>query len=315
MRVLEKPPGGGRNGISALTFLDWQRQNTVFESLAAQTGGSMTLSGIEVPTLVRGSRVSASYFDVFQVTPVLGRTFAPDEDQPGKEHVVVLSHRLWTSQFGSDKGLLGHSLILDGEPYTVVGVMPEASAFDRNYSQMWQPLAFKPAERTRDYHWMGALGRLKPGVTIEQARAQMDAIGARISNDYPDSNKGWGVTIDPYADTIVDGQLRSSLHVLLAAVGMLLLIGCANLANLTLTRGTAREREVTLRAALGAGRGRLIRQFLTENVLLSTIGGGLGLLIGYAMMAGLRVALPPFMLPSDVGVTMDGRVLAFTLAP
>jgi putative ABC transport system permease protein len=209
--VLEKPPGGGRNGISALTFLDWQRQNTVFESLAAQTGGSMTLSGIEEPMLVRGSRVSASYFDVFQVQPALGRTFAPDEDQPGKEHVVVLSHRLWTSQFGSDKSLLGRSLILDGEPYTVIGVMPEGSAFDRNFNQMWRPLAFKPAERTRDYHWMGALGRLKPGVTIEQARAQMDAIGARISTDYPDSNKGWGVTIDPYADTIVDSQLRSSL--------------------------------------------------------------------------------------------------------
>ncbi|HMF60266.1 MAG TPA: ABC transporter permease [Vicinamibacterales bacterium] len=314
MRVLEKPPGGGRNGISALTFLDWQRQNSVFESLAAQTGGSMTLSAISEPMLVRGSRVSASYFDVFQVKPALGRTFAPDEDQPGKEHVVVLSHRLWASQFGSNKDLLGQSLILDGEPYTVIGVMPEASAFDRNFNQMWRPLAFKPAERTRDYHWMGALGRLKPGVTIEQARAQMDAIGARISTDYPDSNKGWGVTIDPYADTIVDAQLRSSLYVLLAAVGMLLLIGCANLANLTLTRGTTREREVTVRAALGAGRGRLVRQFLTENVLLSAIGGGLGLLIGYGMMAGLKLALPPFMLPSDVGVTMDGRVLAFTLA-
>jgi putative ABC transport system permease protein len=314
MRVLEKPPGGGRNGISTNTFLDWQHENTVFESLAASTGGSMTLSGIEEPTLVRGGRVSASYFDVFQVKPALGRTFAPDEDQPGKEHVVVLSHRLWVSQFGSDPGLVGRSLILDGEPFTVIGVMPEASAFDRDYSQMWRPLAFKPSERTRDYHWMGALGRLKPGVTIEQARAQMDAIGERISRDYPDSNKSWGVTIDPYADTVVNTQLRSSLHVLLGAVGMLLLIGCANLANLTLTRGTAREREVALRAALGAGRGRLVRQFLTENVLLAAIGGGLGLLLGYGMMAGLKRALPPFMLPSDVGVTMDGRVLAFTLA-
>jgi putative ABC transport system permease protein len=314
MRVLEKPPGGGRNGISALTFLDWQRENTVFESLAASTGGSMTLSGVEEPTLLRGGRVSASYFDVFQVKPALGRTFAPDEDQPGKEHVVVLSHKLWASQFGSDPGLVGRAVILDGEPYTVIGVMPEASAFDRDYSQMWRPLAFKPSERTRDYHWMGAVGRLKPGVTIDQARAQMDAIGERISRDYPDSNKGWGVGIDPFADTVVNTQLRSSLQVLLGAVGMLLLIGCANLANLTLTRGTAREREVALRAALGAGRGRLVRQFLTENVLLSAIGGALGLLLGYGMMAGLKLALPPFMLPPHAGVTMDGRVLAFTLA-
>lgn len=314
MRVLEKPPGGGRNGISALTFLDWQHENTVFESLAAYTGGSVTLSGIEEPLLVRGSRVSASYFDVFGVAPALGRTFAADEDRPGKERVVVLSHRLWASQFGADAGIIGRTLTLDGAPYTVIGVMPEGGAFDRDYSQMWRPLAFTPRERTRDYHWMGSVGRLKPGVTIEQARAQMDAIGARISRDYPDSNKDWGVTIDPYADVIVDNQLRRSLHVLLGAVGMLLLIGCANLANLTLTRGTAREREVALRAALGAGRARLVRQFLTENVLLALVGGVLGLLLGYGMIFGLKLALPPFMLPRDAGVTMDARVLGFTLA-
>ena len=158
-----------------------------------------------------------------------------------------------------------------------------------------------------------ALGRLKPGVTLEQARAQMDPIGARIAADYPDSNKGWGVTVDRYVDMLVGPQLRSSLYVLLGAVGMLLLIGCANLANLTLARGTAREREVAVRAALGAGRWRLVRQFLTENILLSATGGVLGLLLGYAMMQGLKLIIPPFTLPRDANVTLDVRVLGFTL--
>jgi putative ABC transport system permease protein len=314
MLVWEKPPGGGRNVISALNFLDWKTGNSVFEPLVATTGSSMTLSGVEEPMLLRGARVSAGYFDIFQITPALGRTFAPDEDEPGKEHVVVLSHKLWTTTFGADAGIIGRSLTLDGEPYTVIGVMPQGTAFDRGFSQMWRPLAFKPSERTRNFHWMQALGRLKPGVTIEQARAQMDAIGARISTDYPDSNKGWGVTIERYADVLVGQQLRSSLYVLLGAVGMLLLIGCVNLANLTLARGTSREREVAVRAALGAGRWRLVRQFLTENVLLATIGGALGLFVGYAMMNGLELIVPPFTLPRDANVTMDPRVLAFALA-
>ena len=310
--VWEKPPGGTRNPNSALNFLDWKSQNTVFEPLAATTGGSVTLSGVSEPTLIRAGRVSAGYFDIFQITPAIGRTFAPDEDQPGKDHVVVLSHRLWVSTFAGEPSIVGRSILLDGEPFTVIGVMPEGSAFDRGFSQMWRPLAFTPGERTRNFHWLQALGRLKPGVTIEQARAQMDAIGARIASDYPDSNKGWGVTVDRYADVLVGEQLKSSLYVLLGAVAMLLLIGCANLANLTLARGSAREREVAVRAALGAGRWRLVRQFLTENVLLSTAGGALGLLLGYGLMSGLKLIVPPFTLPRDANVTMDVRVLAFT---
>ena len=311
--VLERPPGGTRNAVSALNFSDWRDQNTVFESLAAATGGSVTLSGLGNPTLLRGGRVSASYFDVFGIKPVLGRTFHAGEDEPGNEHVVILSHRLWQTQFGADAGIVGRSLTLDGEPNTVIGVMPEGSAFDRGYQQLWRPLAFRPAERTRDFHWLSSIGRLKPGVTLDQARAEMDTIGARIATDFPQSNKGWGVRIDPYADIIVGPQLRSSLIILLAAVGMLLLIACVNLANLTLARGTSREREVAVRSALGAGRGRLVRQFLTENILLSFIGGLAGVALGYAMVAGLTLALPPFTLPRDVSVTMDARVMVFAL--
>ena len=314
MRVLEKPPGGGWNGISTLTFLDWQSQNTVFDAMAAQSGGDVTLTGRGEPVQIRTSRVSAHHFDIFGIKAALGRTFAEGEDQRGKEHVAVLSHVLWVSQFGADPAMVGRKILLDGEPYTVVGVLPGGSAFDRAFNQLWLPLAFQPENMTRNFHWFGAFGKLKSGVTIEQARTQMDAIGARISQAYPDSNKGWGVAIDRYADIIVDTDLRRSLYVLLAAVGMLLLIGCTNLANLTLARGTAREREVAVRSALGAERGRLIRQFLTENVVLALAGGVLGLGVGYATMAALKAAVPPNSLAREVDVTMDSRVLLFALA-
>jgi predicted permease len=314
VRVLEKPPGGGRNGISTLNYLDWQKDNTVFEYMAAQTGGSVTLTGVSDPVQLRGARVSPHYFDIFGIRAALGRTFADDEDQLGKEQVAVLSHALWATQFGANPNIIGRSVQLDGHPYTIIGVLPAGSAFDRSYAQIWRPLVFLPENMTRNFHWFGSFAKLKPGVTLKQATAQMDSIGARIAADYPDSNKGWGVTIEPFADTVVGPQLRQSLIVLLTAVGMVLLIGCANLANLTLARGAAREREVAIRASVGAGRWRLIRQFLTENVLLSVCGGILGLCLGFALKKGLELALPPFSLPSEADVSIDGRVLLFTLA-
>jgi putative ABC transport system permease protein len=314
LQIWEKPPGGGNNVVSAMNFLDWQRQTTSVEAMTASTGGSLTLTGQGEPVLLRSGRVSAGYFDVFAVKPFLGRTFAPDEDTPGKEHVVVLSHRLWAAQFGSDPGIVGKSLTLNGEPYTVIGVMPARSAFDRAFNQLWRPLAFKASERTRNFHWLAVVARLKPGVTIEAARSELDAIGARIAVDYPDSNKGWGVSTLRYMDIVVGQQLQRSLYVLLAAVGMLLLIGCANVANLVLARGTAREREVAVRAALGAGRGRLVRQFLAENLLLAIVGGLFGIALGSGLMVWLKYMLPPFYLPAAINVEMDLRVLAFTFA-
>ena len=314
LQIWEKPPGGGNNVVSAMNFLDWQRQTSSVEAMTATTGSSLTLTGQGDPVLLRAGRVSAGYFNVFAVAPFLGRTFTPDEDTPGKEHVVVLSHRLWAAQFGSDPKIVGKSLTLNGEPYTVIGVMPARSAFDRSFNQLWRPLAFKPSERTRNFHWLGVVARLKPGVTIEKARSELDAIGARIAVDFPDSNKGWGVSTLRYMDVVVGQQLQRSLYVLLAAVGMLLLIGCANVANLVLARGTAREREVAVRAALGAGRGRLVRQFLAENILLAIVGGVLGIALGYGLMMWLKFMLPPFYLPAAINVAMDLRVLAFTFA-
>ena len=313
--VWEKPPGGDRNGISTLNFLDWKNQNSVFEHMAAiNFGGNVTLTGAGQPEELQGVRVSASYFEIFGVQAVLGRTFAPDEDQLGKSQVVILSHRLWENRFGADPSIVGRTLTLSGKPCTVVGVMPAHSPFDRSYAQLWMPLAFEPRDMTRDYHWMLSFARLKPGVTLEKAEAAMDAIGARIAAAYPESNKGWGVTVERFEDRIVGPQLRRSLLVLLAAVGAILLIGCANLANLTLARGAAREREIAVRASLGAGAWRLIRQLLTENLLIAAAGGALGLGLGYAMIRGLILLAPPFSLPSEANVSIDPAILLFTLA-
>src|SRR5262245_52045786 len=181
LQIWEKPPGGGNNVVSAMNFLDWQKQTTSFEAMVATTGGSLTLTGQGEPVLLRAGRVSAGYFEVFRVAPFLGRTFAPDEDTPGKEHVVVLSHRIWATQFGSDPGIVGKAITLNGEPYTVIGVMPANSAFDRSFNQLWRPLAFKAAERTRNFHWLSVVGRLKPDARMERARSELDSIGARIA--------------------------------------------------------------------------------------------------------------------------------------
>jgi predicted permease len=314
VRVLEQNPRGRPNGISTMNFLDWKNQNTVFSAIAAQTDGSMALTGIDVPVQLHGTRVSASFFEVFTTKPMLGRTFAPDEDQLGKEKVAVLSHRIWESRFGSDRSIIGRTISLDSKPYTVIGVLPPGSAFDRGYSDLWTPLAFEPKDMTRDFHWMGAFARLKPGVTVESARAQMKPITERIAHDYPQSNKGWGIAIDPFREVVVDADLRRALLVLLAAVGAVLLIGCANLANLLLARGSQREREIAVRSAIGAGRRRLVRQFFTESALLAFMGGSMGVLLGFGLMRGIKAALPPFTLPDEADVHLDARVLLFTVA-
>ena len=196
----------------------------------------------------------------------------------------------------------------------MIGVLPAGSAFDRAFNQIWRPLAFEPSNMTRNFHWLVSFARLKPGVTIQQAQANMSAIGARIEKDFPDSNKGWGVIVERYGDTIVGPELRTALVVLITATALVLLIACANLANLALARGISREREVALRASFGAGRRRLVRQFLTENVLIALVGGVFGLGIGYGMMRWLQLLVPPFSFAREADVRMDARVLLFAMA-
>ena len=314
VRVLERRPDGGRNGVSTLNYLDWAAQNTVFERIAPQSGWSATLTGQDEPERLAGAQVGAQYFDIVGAKPALGRLFLADEDQPGKNHVVVLNHTLWETRFGADPAVIGSSISLGGEPYTIVGVLAKGGVYDRTPTQMWRPLAFEQANMTRDFHWFFALAKLKPGVTLEQARAEMDVIGKRISDQFPDSNKGWGVAVDRLSDQIVAPQLRSSVLALFTATAFVLLIGCANLANLALARGVARTREIALRASLGAGRWRLARQLLTESVVLSLIGGVIGIGVGYATLRWVRTLIPPFALPAEVNVSMDTRVLLFSLA-
>jgi putative ABC transport system permease protein len=312
VQVLEKPPGGGRNGISTLNYLDWEKQNTVFEYIAAQRWGTVSLTGVEVPVQVPCEQVRAHFFEVFQGTARLGRTFLPGEDEVGRDHVAVISNSFWVSQFASDPGVLGRKMILDGEPYLIIGVLPPGN-FDLTATKIWRPLSFPPGNMTRDFHWFGAWALLKRGVTLHQAQTQMDALAIRIAHDYPKSNKGWGVGLDSYSSIKVSEYLRQSLYVLMGAVGMVLLIACANLANLTLARGISREREVAIRAAIGAGRWRLVRQFLTESLLLSVGGGALGLALAYAGMAIMKKTMPGSTIPPNVRVDMDGRVLLFVL--
>jgi putative ABC transport system permease protein len=312
--VWEKPPGGDRNGISTLNFLDWKRQNHCFQFLSAVEWDTVTWTGSGEPQQINVQEVSASYFNVLGVGATLGRTFAPGDDQPGNDQEVVLSNRIWQSRFGGDPKVIGRKITLDDKDYTIIGVLPAGSEFDRTWQEMWLPLVFRPADMTRDFHWFIAIARLKPRVTLKQARAEMDAIGARIAAAYPESNKGWGVRLDPYIDQVVNRELRRSLWVLLAAVGAVLLIGCANLANLTLARGTDREREIAIRSALGARRLRLVRQLLTENILLGFVGGMAGLALGGGLMRGIKLWTPRYMLPAEANVHMDYGVLLFTLA-
>jgi putative ABC transport system permease protein len=313
VRVMEKPPRGERNGISTLNYLDWSKDNEVFDVMAAQTGGAVSLTGRGEPVQIRGGRVSARYFDVFGIRAERGRTFRPDEDERGNEHVVVLSHALWVSQFGADPAIIDRTILLDNEPHVVIGVLPAGSAFDRASYLLWRPLAFQPFNMTRDFHWLVSFARLKPGVSLKQAQANMTAIGARIERDFPISNKGWGVVVERYADTLIGSDQRTALLVLLAATGLVLLIGCTNLANLALARGISREREVAIRASLGAGRARLIRQFLTENLLLALVGGAFGIVLGDVALRGFQLLVPPNAFPREAHITMDARVLLFAV--
>jgi putative ABC transport system permease protein len=310
--VWEKPPQGERNGISTLNYLDWKAQNKVFEFMTAFNNGVVTLTGKGEPVQLRRGQVAPEYFNIFGVHASLGRTLVAGEDQLGKNHVVILTHAVWQAQFGGDPSLIGRTVRLDGEPYTVVGVLPAGGSFDRLSAQIYTPLVFKPENMTRNFHWMVSFAKLKPGITLAAARQQMDAIGARIAHDYPDSNKGWGVVVDSYSDILVGPDLKQSLYILLAAVVMVLLISCANIANLMLVRGAGRSREIAIRSALGGERKRIVRQFLTESLLLSVCGGILGLALGYLGMAALRAAIPPYTLPAEANVALDVRVLLFT---
>ncbi|MBI3666859.1 MAG: ABC transporter permease [Acidobacteria bacterium] len=302
-------------------FEDWKAQNQVFDQMAAFADRSFTLAGSagetpragSEPEQVYGLRASASLFPMLEAQAGLGRTFESEEQQPGKSRVVVLSYGLWKRRFSGDAKVLGQSVTLDSESYTVVGVMPAGFQFppDRFARvELWVPLE---PDRDRGHGFLEVLARLKPGVTVAQARAEMETIARRLEQEYP-ANAGLGVNLVPLNEQVV-GNLRPALLVFLGAVGFVLLIACANVANLLLARAAARQQETAIRAALGAGRGRLVRQFLTESLLLAGTGGAAGLALalwGVDFLVGL---LPPEAIPAIrlEQIRVDGPVLAFTL--
>ena len=313
VRVLERHPNGGLNGISTLNYLDWSVQSASFEYLSAEAGWRATVTGLDQPFVIRGARVSVHYFDIFGVRPALGRTFLPGEDEPGRDRVVLLSHALWASRFGSNPATVGQSLVVDGEPHTVVGVLPKGGPFDRAAAQIWKPLAFDASSMTRDFRWLGASAKLKDGVTLSSARAEMDVIARRLALTHPASNTDWGVALDRLDDVLIGPQLRSAVIVLFAATLFVLLIGCANLASLALSRSVSRRSEIAVRSALGATRGRIVQQLLIENVVIAICGGVVGVGIGSLMLLGIRSLIPPETLPPAVDIRLDSTVLLFTL--
>jgi predicted permease len=312
VRVLEAPGPTARNGTSTLNFLDWKRLSTSFEALSAVRGLNVALTGDGDPARLEGMLVSSDYFQVFGVNAALGRTFLPDEDQPGASRVIVLSHAIWQARFGSDAGILNRDIMLDGEPHRVVGILPEG-AFGRRSPAFWKPIVFAPDQRTRDYHWLGAVGRLRRGITLEQARAEMRAVSASLSSLQPAWKRDWSVALDPFDQDLVNDNLRQSIFVAFGAVLMVLLIACANIANLLLSKGVSRRREMAVRSALGASRGRLVAQVLTESLVLCLLGGAGGVGLAY-LLVHAGVPLLDSSLPSTAAVAVDPRVVGFAAA-
>ena len=315
-------PELGRSCTSPANFFDWKEHNTVFENVAAFNSSTLTLTGDGEPTQMMGANATIGYFEVLGVKPMIGRSFIPEEYEPGKNQVVILGNAFWRSQYGADEKIIDRVIKLDGRSYTVTGVMPPGVypvwpttsgglSFDENQQQFWLPMAYNPrwaADRTS--HVLGVVGRLKPGGTLAQAQAEMNTLGARLEQENV-ANKGEGIIVNAFMNEVV-GDVRPALLTLLCAVGIVLLIACANIASLLLAQYGARSKEIAIRTALGAGRVRLVRQFFIEALLLTMLGTIAGIALAKFGMGPLMKIIPT-QIPRLNQVQLDGQVLAFTI--
>jgi putative ABC transport system permease protein len=299
---------------SPANFLDWKAQSQSFENISAINFWSANLANGNEPERLQGFQTSASLFPMLGVKPVLGRTFLAEEEQPGKDNVAVLSHGLWERAFASNPNIIGQTISLNARNYTVIGIMPAGFQYYRP-TEIWSPLAFTPQEATRRAPGnLIVAGRLKPNVSLAQAQSDMTTVAQRLEQQYPQTNTGLTIRLVPLHEHLI-GPMRPALLVLLAAVIFVLMIACANVANLLLARAAARQKEIAIRLALGAGRFRIIRQLLTESILLGLLGGIVGLVLAFWGLRFLNASIPltgAGFLSQLNGISLDGRVLGFT---
>jgi putative ABC transport system permease protein len=298
--------------MSAGDFLAWKEQNKTFQQMAAFTGGSFNLSTQQQPEQIDGTRMTPGWFDMQGIPFMMGRDFLPEEGIPGKDKEVILTNKLW-KRLGADRGIVGHTIRVNNEPYTVVGVLSPGLS-DRFTFEIATPLAFQPVQINHDYHWLLTMARMKPGVTLQQAQADMDAVTAQLAQTFPDTNKGWGAVVEPLQNDFLPRERIQNLWLLLGAVGFVLLIACVNIANLLLAKGAARLREIAIRSSVGANRRQIFVQFLIESLILALIGGGLGVGIGIGLLRAILGIVPEGILPTEANLQLDVHVLAVALA-